>query len=336
MAVTTWAAPGLAGPGDATRLEYSRSERAATCPDGPALKRAVSKRLGYDPFFPAARQTIVVEITDVDDRLRATMRLVNEQGIIAGARELRDGIEHCDELVASLALAISIALDPSAALEATPEPPADTSEGDGPVASSPAAPGGDAPEPATPRMTAAASPAVRKRQPPVRQPHASSLVVAFRGAGVVGFGVGPATALGIRIGSGIGWRSFRIVAEFADQFPTSSDTGFEGSVRFSQLGVIVAPCFVWRSFDACALAQAGALRAEGREVENASVETSVSAVVGARVEYAPLLFGHVHLLLNVDLLKSLTPVTLQLAGRTIWTTPNVSGQGSIGLELTFP
>jgi hypothetical protein len=317
-------------------LEYSRSERAATCPDGVALKRAVSKRLGYDPFFPAARQTIVVEITDVDDRLRATMRLVNEQGIIAGARELREGIEHCDELVASLALAISIALDPSAALEATPEPPANTPEVDGPVASGPAAPSGAAPGLATPQVTAAVSPAIRKRQPPVRRREESSLRVAFRGAGVVGFGVGPATALGFRIGSGIGWRSFRIVAEFADQFPTSRETGFEGSVRVSQLGVSVAPCFVWRAFDACAIAQAGALKSEGREIENGSVKRSLSAAMGVRAEYAPLLFGHVHLLLNVDVLKSLTPVTLQLAGRTIWSTPSVSGQGAIGLELIFP
>ena len=59
-----------AAPGDATRLEYARSSGAAACPDRSALSAAVSKRLGYDPFFPAARQTIIVEIIDREGELR--------------------------------------------------------------------------------------------------------------------------------------------------------------------------------------------------------------------------------------------------------------------------
>src|SRR6187455_1192643 len=117
-ALSTSRAP--AAPGDATRLEYARSEQAAACPDRAALKAAVSKRLGYDTFFPAARQTVIVEILAQEGELRAHMRLVDENGMIVGSRELRKLVKHCDELVASFALAISIALDPSAALGATP------------------------------------------------------------------------------------------------------------------------------------------------------------------------------------------------------------------------
>ena len=106
VAIAAWTNRVQAAPGGAARLEYARSERAAACPDRGALKAAVSKRLGYDPFLPAARQTIVVEIIDVDGGLRAQMRLSDENGLIIGSRELREQAGHCDELVASLALAI--------------------------------------------------------------------------------------------------------------------------------------------------------------------------------------------------------------------------------------
>lgn len=72
----------VAAPGDATHLEYARSARAAGCPDREALKTAVQRRLGYDPFFPVARQSIVVEVSDFDDTLRARMQLLDEQGMI--------------------------------------------------------------------------------------------------------------------------------------------------------------------------------------------------------------------------------------------------------------
>jgi len=339
FAIACWTAPALAGPGDATRLEYERSESAVNCPDRAALKSAVSKRLGYDPFFPAARQTILVEITDArdGDGLHAQMRLLDDQGIIMGSRELRDGSGHCDELVASLALAISIALDPSAALEASPEPrPA------------PAEPKADVPvtadanftvKGAEPRATDDARRTDQKTPKRATRPpqQADTPALAFRGSGVIGFGVGPATALAFRVGAGVGRHWFRIVAEFTDQLPTSRDeTTFGGSVRASLLAGSLAPCFVWRAFDACALAQLGGLRSEGRDVENASVSRSVSAALGGRAEYVPLLFDHVRLLFNADVLKSLTPVTLQLAGKTLWTTPNVAAQAGVGVEVLFP
>jgi len=91
-----------AAPGDATRLEYARSARAATCPDRSALQAQVSQRLGYDPVFHAARQTNTVEIIDVGDDFRAQMRLMDENGIIVGSRELREKIGHCDELVVTI------------------------------------------------------------------------------------------------------------------------------------------------------------------------------------------------------------------------------------------
>src|SRR6185295_17631976 len=83
-------------------------------------------------FFPAARQAVVVEITSVDDGLHAELRLLDENGIIRGSRQLHERPGHCDELVASLALAISIALDPAAGLtlpESTGEPAPGTEDG---------------------------------------------------------------------------------------------------------------------------------------------------------------------------------------------------------------
>ncbi|MEO7035262.1 MAG: hypothetical protein ABI548_15175 [Polyangiaceae bacterium] len=219
-----WASRAGAAPGDATRLEYARSDRAGRCPDEVALKSAVAQRLGYDPFFHAARQTIVVQITDVDSGLRAQMRLIDEQGIIRGSRELNDRLEHCDELVASLALAISIALDPSAALggpqavdavaEGAPTPKKEAAQ------SQPELPEAPAPE--------APSSAVTPPTPPQRDRRTTSATASDRGgrspfavrAALFGaLGAAPSTALGGRLGGSLhsGW--FYFVAEVTETTP---------------------------------------------------------------------------------------------------------------------
>ena len=327
-----------AAPGDATRLEYARSERAARCPDRESLKNAVTKRLGYDPFFPVARQTIVVEITDADDGLRAQMHLIDENGMIVGSRELKDKPEHCDELVSSLALAISIALDPSAALGVEPSR---TTESPAPAASS--ASDRDAPATASePIVESIQQPKGSSAQPSGKK-SAVELVagrIAFpstlRAASFSTLGVAPSLAFGLRAGIGFRWRWFQLLAEFADQFPATHDTNRIGSAQASLYEGTLAPCFVRGSLASCGVFNLGSVQAEGRGVEYPEKQHSLYAALGARVEFTPQLAGPIHLLLATGVLKPLTPITLLLNGEEVWKTPLISGELTLGLAWQFP
>ena len=250
---------GHAAPGDATRLEYARSERAASCPDRMALKAAVSKRLGYDPFFPAARQTIVVEIIDVDGELRAQMRLVDDDGMIVGSRELREQAGQCDELVASLALAISIALDPSAALG---EEPASVAKAD----RAEAAPAELPPEP-EPELVAQEHP--QQTNPPDGQLSKPSTLdrervqLAARAAVFADLGSAPALAFGWRAGLDLHRRWFRLAAEFSQQLPASKALPEGGAARASVLAGTLAPCLASTTLAGCGLFEFGSLQTRG-------------------------------------------------------------------------
>jgi hypothetical protein len=330
-----------AAPGDGTRLEYARSDRATHCPDQDALKSAVSTRLGYDPFFPAARQTIVVEITDTDSGLRAHMSLVDEHGIIVGSRELSDKVENCDELVASLALAISIALDPSAALGADAAlddvaPPATTQKKEATESAPETSAKSDAEAPpSTP--TPEKMPDHATRTFPTRDRNASGngLHAALRAGAFSVLGVAPSLAFGARVGGGVRSDWFELVAELSDQFAANRSVN-GGTAQASLLDGTLAPCWTARWFAGCALFNAGSLRTVGSGVQSPLVQRSLYLSAGARAEVDAVIVGPLRLLANLDVLKSLTPVTLVLYGQEVWKTPFASLGASLGLEVRFP
>src|SRR6185503_7935336 len=86
---------------------------AEACPAEPTVRQAVAARLGYDPFFAAADKTIVARIIRNREELRATVELVDDRGMVRGVREFKAPADQCDELVETMALAISIAIDPT-------------------------------------------------------------------------------------------------------------------------------------------------------------------------------------------------------------------------------
>lgn len=102
---------GNAHASPSARLVYSRSADATSCPDEASLRQAVAKRFGYDPFFPWAKQAIVVQVWRERGRPRARVELVDAGGVGRGTRELNSDQEDCAELFDATALAISIALD---------------------------------------------------------------------------------------------------------------------------------------------------------------------------------------------------------------------------------
>ena len=98
-----------------SRLVYVRGPGAEDCPDQVAVREAVKKRLGYDPFFPSSDKTIIARVLREADQLRGEVELVDEHGTQVGRREFSAPVDQCDQLVRAMALSISIAIDPKSA-----------------------------------------------------------------------------------------------------------------------------------------------------------------------------------------------------------------------------
>src|SRR3974390_2747058 len=81
-----------------SRLIYARTPEASSCPDESALRKAVAQRFGYDPFFPWAKQTVVVQILRARSRYIARVQLLDEEGIAHGMRELTSNQSDCSEI----------------------------------------------------------------------------------------------------------------------------------------------------------------------------------------------------------------------------------------------
>ncbi len=338
LVVALCSARARAAPGDATRLDYARSDHAASCPDREALQSAVVKRLGYDPFFPVARQTIVVEILDSEAGLRAEMHLVDADGIIRGSRELSESRGHCDELVAALALAISIALDPSAALGDESAQPAAAADAKPVEAQAPENSDPNGSESARPPQPAAAGSATKHRPPPTKiqpQRYPKGTPIGLRAGVFSSLGAAPALAAGFRLGASVRRVWFELAAEFSDQLDASRTASDGGSVIGSLAEGTLAPCFASHALAACGLLNLGSFKSQGKDVPQPVNQRSLYAALGARVELSPQLFDKLHLLVNADALKSLTPITLRLHGADIWHTPFVSLAASLGLEWRF-
>jgi hypothetical protein len=270
------------------------------------------------------------------------MHLVDADGIIRGSRELSESRGHCDELVAALALAISIALDPSAALG---DGPADTQPAATTEATKPTASKSDlasqaetkALESAPATQPASASSATKPLAPPTKiqpQGYPKGMPIGLRAGVFSSLGVAPALAVGFRVGANVRRDWFELGAEFSDQLEASraaSDGGVIGSLAEGML----APCFTSHALAACGLLNLGSLKSQGKDVPQPVNHRSLYGALGARLELSPQLFDKLYLLVNGDALKSLTPITLRLHGEDVWHTPLVSLAASLGLEWRF-
>jgi hypothetical protein len=136
------------------RLIYVRGPGASECPNEDVVRKSVAARLGYDPFFLSAPTTIFVEVSRDGDRFAAVVKLIDNQGVERGVRRLESRTRDCRDLVGTLALTMSLVVDPlSLAVAPNPPetvaPPAPAAPSTPPPASTPvAAPAPIAPPPA--------------------------------------------------------------------------------------------------------------------------------------------------------------------------------------------
>jgi hypothetical protein len=251
--IAIWAAllasaiPTTANARPSARLVYSRAAGAESCPDERALRAAVAERLGYDPFFAWVKQAVVASMAPDGRRgFVARIRLVDEQGIEAGTRDLHaDGA--CADLLDTAALAIAIAIDPQSL---TPRPVA---EKPGP------------PQPPPPPPPPDAGPEEEEAPPEPTQAPAGSPVTFDAIAGVVAsVGVAPAPALGARLGAEARWRDVSIGLDGRIDAPAASGP-VQGGGRVSSRLIVatLAPCAHAGPSSPAPSSQAGQIRASG-------------------------------------------------------------------------
>ena len=246
------------------------------CPHEPELKDAVIARLGYDPFALDARRVALVDITSEHRQLTARVRLIAQDGVTQGSRELEGGLKDCTELFESVALALAIAIDPFSTGERRP------------------------PAAAVERPAAAAEPsALPVERPATPEPREVGRI----GLGLLGaVGSGPSPTAGLSLAGELSLRErFRVGLEARIDLPTSDD-GVRGRVVSSLLVADVLACYGWRLL-ACAVLTGGVARVTSTNVDvsqtvfpsfaAAGVRAAFDVVLGRRIAVRPYIEGEV-------------------------------------------
>jgi hypothetical protein len=307
-------------------LVYVRDPTASACPDEAGLRQAVRRRVGYDPFFPWAKTTVVVEIAGEGESFVARVRLVDDN-LSRGMRELRSGANGCAGLIDATALAISIALDVNASGSLATEPP---------------------PTP-PPEITAATSP----QDPPVAAPAPAALdSVANRDAGrastslsargLVGFDAlaaiaqAPAMSPGFDVWAATRWGIGSLGLEVRADLPSSVAAPGGGRASVLLLAGTVAPCAHAGPVFGCVLGTLSWLHAAGADVRIPRSGSAFAPAIGPRAGLEVSLGHSLALEIRGDLLVNLVRPTVSLDGAPAWKLPPIGGVVATGLAYLFP
>jgi len=314
------------------RLVYVRSAGAESCPDEASVRAAVAARLGYDPFFPFAQATMIADISREQSRYVARIKLVGPDNAVRGTRELVHDGPSCSDIIDTMALTMSIAIDPDSLARGEP---AAASADPSAVKDAPAAP----PEPTPPPPVAEAVPGVGATVAPERdrRPSDGTPRTAWRldvGAGPsLFFGAAPATNVAghlfarARIGS-----VFSLALEGRYDLPASRSLA-AATVETSLVFGALVPCAHYGVFAGCAVAAAGSLSASSRGVSVPRDDSTLHGAVGPRAALEVQVGPRVAIRANLDALFTLSQPTLELNGKEVYTLPRFSAGAGLGVVM---
>ena len=312
--------PAEASP--SSKLVYIRGAGADACPGEDDLRKAVAARLGYDPFFPSAQKTVVAEVTRTPGGYRAKVQIVGDARALGGARELATKGDDCAELVSTMGLAISIALDDLDAEErAQAETQAPKSEQAAPPPET-SPPAEAIPPPAAPLL-------LRRR--PTEKTHAD--LSASLGP-TLSFGTAPVPAVGGGVAVTLGYGPLAARASFRAEFAASDSFAPAGTVSAQTLMGTLEGCVRAKIPFACAGAGYGSIATETSGIPRAASDhgrlVTVLATVGARV---PLAGIYIEPFVSGGL--NLVEERVEVDRRRVYTVPLVVGVGGIHVGWQF-
>jgi hypothetical protein len=333
---------GDARAGESSRLAYLRAAGAEQCPDEQALRLAVAVRLGYDPFVAWAKTTVHAEVARAGRNLRARVYIAGEDGRARGSREIVAPPDDCTKLLAAVALAISIAIDPMSA-NAVPSPASTDSP-------SRAASAPSASEESTNRLEAASKPelaatlatapkelpqAVDQKDEPASVTHPDASASSARlhlGAGALASsGTAPNLAFGLSASARLNWPHVSLGLEGRYDLPASASADFgTGVVRSTLLLLSVEPCFRLSPVSLCGLASIGSLHAWGSGVAVPMDQTTLYWGGGGRAAFEWPVWGPMLLRAHADLVGNATRVTLTINNVDVWTAPALAAAVGVG------
>jgi hypothetical protein len=331
FALTT-AAAAQAAASPSAKLTYVRGPGAESCPDESELRKAVAVRLGYDPFFPSASKTVVAEIrarAAPQRGFRGVVQIIDDSGIVRGERALESQSGECAEMVRTLALGISIAIDDLDAL-APPAPRAAPASSDPP------------PEPGLPVAPAATDlapppPFERDVPAPVLPSERATALQLETVAGVHGsLGLAPAASGGITLGVGITTRAVSLRIEGTAELPSSAPLASGGSVTTSFLVASLVPCLHFGLPFACVTGSVGSFRGGAIDIAAPHAQSALFAMVGARGGVRIPLYAMVSLAPHADLALPLVHHAVAVDGRTVFSTPAIGGALGLDVQAAFP
>ena len=300
------AAPALARP--SAQLRYQRERGAERCPDVTVVRAAVAADLGYDPFETSADRVVVVTVARAARGLEGHIELQSASGEKLGEQRIASPSGDCRELVASLGLAIGLAVDPAAL---APTPPSNDEEPQPSAASQPA------------RVLAPEPPPVRPLRP--RRPQVAAPLHVLAGGGVhLAVGSAPATTAGGSITTIFSGELFELGLEGRVDFPAARGVA-DGTIESSQAAVAVAPCLRADVVTVCAVGAVGALWVEGRGYEDARATTAWLATVGGRLAVAMAIGRTFSLRVHAEVAANLAQTSLRLGDEEVWGTPPLAG-----------
>lgn len=300
------------------RLIYLRGEGAEKCPAEDELRKAVVQRLGYDPFFPVAKVTLVAEVERRDKGgFTGKVKVIDADGLLVGTRVIPSASSECAELVRVLALNLSITVDDLALL--LPEKDR----------GAPAVEVKEAPEvPEQPSPAPTQGPGSAKDPPPAEPPDEvkPSTRTVFPEAALLLVGAAgktPAVTLGIGASLGLRVRALRVSGELVALLPSEgSEGGNRGRAQITE-GTL-AVCYHLALPFACAKGSVGSLEGSGALI--ASPKTGRALVAGAGIEAGAEfpLTDHLSLRALADVRFALVRPRIDVGGTPVFRTPPAS------------
>ena len=305
---------------------YVKGPGAESCPEPMQLRTAVIARLGYDPFSATASMAIIAELTRVGDTLHGKIVLLNDESSSQGARELNAPHDRCSDLVRAMALSISIAIDPEAALARRESPTSANPQSNTELLLPDSEPAQGRPE--EPKLAPALP----------QQPRQARSIRYFTGLGThMTFGQAPATGYGadILIGGRVRHFSLSFEGRADAESMKQLDSPFRGEIGAWFLLASVVPCLHFGPTAICGVASAGTVRASSEQVSHPSSAATGYGALGGRLALEFPLAGAWTLRLHADAVAPVRGQTIQINDNDVWTFPRLAGLVGAALVVHY-
>jgi hypothetical protein len=348
LALLLLATPAIANANPSAKLTYIRGSGCEQCPDEAHLRRAVAARLGYDPFFPWAKQTVITELERGEAGYVGRVRIIDSDGVTRGERKLAPSGSDCVETVNALALAISIGIDDLGRLDAAAEPDgAAAASPTGSLATGAAPPPTDPVPPATREPADSASSGLTPTVPSKGAdgaPRGENLGKDRRAARVMPFvsarahgalGLSPSPAVGSSVAVGLRRGVLSGAIEGRADLAASTTTSL-GTVSSSTYLASLVPCVHLGTPFACLVAGVGSFAYRGADIAMPRHSSAFLAALGVRLGAELPLSASLSAFASADVLANVTPHRVQIDGVDVYGQPILCGALGIGLAAHFP